>query len=133
MGIRSSAGEEEIDRLTIRVNSRDNVVVILVNQRLNSRIRSILREQLPRKVLSRHRGNPFTRMHSAMNKHRGLRALTARAPNMDTCQRTTLNRCSSREKLGLASEASLEVTQEREVVGIGVVGREPSLGRDFNV
>jgi hypothetical protein len=52
---------------------------------------------------------------------------------MDTCQRTTLNRCSSRENLGLASEASLKITQEREMVGIGVVGREPSLGRDFNV
>lgn len=119
--------------LTIRVNSRDNVVIVLVNQRLNSRIRSILREQLPRKVLSRHGGNPFTRMYSTMDKHRRLRALTTRAPNMDACQGATLNRGTSREYLGLASESGLKVTQERKVVGIGVVGREPSLGRDFNV
>lgn len=52
---------------------------------------------------------------------------------MDARQSTTLNRCSGRKYLGLTREPGLEVTQESQMVGIGVVGCEPCLTGDLDM
>lgn len=119
--------------LTVRVDSWNDVVVVLVDERLHGCIGSVLGEQLPREILSRHGSDPFACMDSAVNKDRRLRSLTTRSPNMDAGQGATLNGRSSCEDLGLGRETSLQVSQERQMVSVRVVSREPCLAGDFAV
>lgn len=121
-----------MQKLTIGIHSRNDVVVILVHQRLDTRVRSVLGEELPREVLGRHGGDPLTRVDGTVNQDRRLGSFSARAPDVDTCEGAALHGCPGREDLGLTGESGLQVTQEGEMVRIGMVGREPCLAGDLD-
>ena len=69
-------------------------------------------------------------MNVAVNNDGRLGALASATPDVDTSQGSSLDRGADCDNLRLASVASLEIPEELDVVGIGVVCTEPAFARD---
>jgi hypothetical protein len=65
-----------------------------------------------------------------VNEHCRLRSFTARTPDMDTSNDPSLDRRAGGDDLGVASEAALEIAQERQMIRVRVVRCEPALTGD---
>lgn len=66
-------------------------------------------------------------MHGSVDEDGWLGSRAAATPEMNTREYTTLDRSTSGDDLRLGRESSLEVSQERQVVGVRMVSREPRL------
>lgn len=115
---------------TIRVDDRDDVVIELVDQRLDRGVSRVFGEELPGEVLSSHCSDPLSSMYGAMDHHGWLRAFAAGSPNVNPSKSSSLHGASGSKDLGLASEATLQISEKGKVVGIRVIRREPGLARN---
>lgn len=77
-----------------------------------------------------HGADPFSGVDGAMEEHSRLRPFSSTSPDMNTSQRSAVDRCAGRDDFRLASESGLQVSQELDVVGIRVVCSEPRLAWD---
>jgi len=81
-------------------------------------------------ILRGHGCNPLSCVNVAVNDDGRLGALAAATPDVDTSQGTTLNRGADCHNLRLTGVTSLEIPEELDVVGIGVVCGEPAFARN---
>jgi hypothetical protein len=66
-------------------------------------------------------------MDRAVEDNGRLGTLASASPDVNTSQRTTLERVSKGEELGLGREASLKVSEKLKVISVAVVGGEPRI------
>jgi hypothetical protein len=111
----------------VGVDNRGDVEVELVYNRLDARVGSGLGEELPRKVFGGHAGDPLSCVDVAMDNHSRPGTAASGAPNLDTRECATLDGSAKGEDGRVAGVASLEVSQELEMVGVRVIRREPGL------
>lgn len=74
-----------------------------------------------------HGGNPLASMDCAVEDNGRLGTLASASPDVNTSQRTTLERVSEGEELRLGGEASLKVSEKLKVISVAVVGGEPRI------
>jgi len=116
---------------TIWVDNGHDVEIKLVDNSLDVGIRSVLGEQLPGEVLCCHGGDPFACVDGTVDEHCRLRSLAPRSPDVDASNDASLNRGAGGDDLRVASEAALEIAQERQVVRVWVVCCEPAFTGDW--
>ena len=64
-------------------------------------------------------------MNIPVPNDRWFATLPAAAPDMDSLERPAINRGSCGEQLSIIGERRLEISQERQVIGVWMVGIEP--------
>jgi hypothetical protein len=109
----------------VRVDDGDDVEVVLVDQRLDGRVGGIVGQKVPSKVLGHHGRDPFAGVHGAVQDDGGLLALACRAPEVDASDVAALQGGADTEDLGVGGVGFLQVGEESQVVGVGVVAVKP--------
>jgi hypothetical protein len=75
----------------VGVDNRSDVEIKFVYNRLDARVGSGLGEELPRKVLGGHAGDPLSRVDVAMDDHSRPGTAASGAPDLDTRESATLD------------------------------------------
>jgi len=114
----------------VGVHKGDDVEVVLVEDGLDRRVGAVVHEQLVREVLDDLGRDPLASVHAAVEVDGGLGSLAAAAPEVDAEEVAPLHRLADVEDLRVGREGGLEVVEEGDVVGVGVVRVEPRQAGD---
>ena len=107
------------------IHDRENVEIVLVNKAFDLGARGIVGEQIVREILSNHRADPLPGVHRPVNDNGWLAALPRGTIEMNSGDWPALKRVTDLHNLRVRRMGCLEVVQELQVVGIGVVRVEP--------
>ena len=75
-------------------------------------------------------GDPLPGVDTSVKVHSRLRALPAASPEVDAKDVAALGRCADVKDLRVLRERSRQITEELDMVGIGVVRVKPGQARD---
>ena len=107
------------------VHNREDVEIVLVDKALDLGAGRIVGEQVVRDVLADHGRDPLSGMHRCMDDDGRLGSLARSAVEVDAGDWPALQGVSDLHDLGVRRIGGLQVGEELQVVGVGVVGVEP--------
>lgn len=111
----------------VGVDYGENVVVVFVDEGFDGGAVGVVVEESVGRVFADHGGDPFARVYGAVEDGGGFGAAAGTAEDVDPGYWAAFVRGAGADDLGVGGEAGLELGEEGEMFGVGVVGVEPGV------